>query len=78
MFALKPLEGGRISPEKAFRYLFHELDIPTTMIRLGSMDEVAETFGATAEVLTTKSLFHPSASYGNMISRSSSSTYAPT
>ena len=51
MIALKPLEGGRISPEKAFRYLFHELDILTTMVKLESMDEVAETFGATAEVL---------------------------
>jgi len=51
VIALKPLEGGRISPEKAFRYLFHELDIPTTMVGVGSMDEAAETFGAAAEAL---------------------------
>lgn len=50
--AIKPLGGGRVSPKKAFHYLFHDLDIPASMVGIGSLAEAEETLGAAAAVLS--------------------------
>jgi hypothetical protein len=51
VIAIKPLGGGRIPPQEAFRYLFHELQIPAVMVGVGSMEEAEETFTAATEAL---------------------------
>ncbi len=52
VIAIKPLGGGRIPPNEAFRYLFHTLKIPAVMVGVGSMAEAEETFRAATEALT--------------------------
>jgi len=49
--AIKPLGGGRIRPERAFKYVFREAGIPVSMVGVGSMEEAEETFGAAQSVL---------------------------
>lgn len=49
--AIKPLGGGRVQPEKAFRYVFQEVGIPMAMVGIGSLEEAEETFGAAMKVL---------------------------
>jgi len=53
VIGIKPLGGGRIRPMEAFRYVFEEVGIPTTMVGIGSMDEAEETLGAAASILKT-------------------------
>ena len=52
VIAIKPLGGGRIPPNEAFHYLFHDLKIPAVMVGVGSMAEAEETFHAATEALT--------------------------
>jgi len=51
VIAMKPLGGGRVRPERTFRYVFHEVDIPTAMVGIGGMEEAEETLGAAIKVL---------------------------
>jgi len=53
VIAIKPLGGGRVRPEKAFRYIFQRIGIPTAMVGIGSIQEAEETLGAASEALKT-------------------------
>ncbi|MEE8569999.1 hypothetical protein DRO66_01520 [Candidatus Bathyarchaeota archaeon] len=53
VIAIKPLGGGRVQPKKAFRYLFHKLNIQATMVGIGNMEEAEETFASAVEALKT-------------------------
>ena len=39
VYAIKPLAGGRISPDEAFRYVF-EFDVEGCMVGCASVEEV--------------------------------------
>jgi len=54
LIGIKPLGGGRVKPEEAFRYVFDYLDVPATMVGIGSIQEAEETLGAAATVLKSK------------------------
>lgn len=50
VIAIKPLGGGRVEPARAFRYVFHEIGVPVSMVGVGSMEEAEETLGAAQKV----------------------------
>jgi hypothetical protein len=52
VIAIKPLGGGRVRPERAFRYVFQELKIPVAMVGIASLEEAEETLGAAKKVLS--------------------------
>jgi hypothetical protein len=52
VIAIKPLGGGRIPPNQAFHYLFHDLHLPAAMVGVGSLAEADETLGAAATALS--------------------------
>lgn len=44
IIAIKPLAGGRIPPETAFKYVFNEVKVNASMVGVASETEVDETF----------------------------------
>ena len=51
VYAIKPLAGGRVDPEEAFRYVFG-FDVEGCMIGCASVSEVKEDFTAATDALT--------------------------
>ena len=51
LIGIKPLGGGRVKTTDAFRYVFEEIGVPTTMVGIGSTEEAEETLGAAMTVL---------------------------
>jgi len=52
VFAMKPLAGGRVRPEEAFEYLFHEIKISVAVVGVGSVKEASESFLAARRILS--------------------------
>jgi len=50
VYAIKPLAGGRVDPEEAFRYVFG-FDVEGCMIGCASISEVKEDFTAATSAL---------------------------
>lgn len=52
IIAIKPLGGGRVPPNRAFPYIFHEIDVHAAMVGIGSIEEAEETLNAAKITLT--------------------------
>ncbi len=50
VYAIKPMAGGRVNPEDAFRYVFG-FDVEGCMIGCASVSEVKEDFTAAIQAL---------------------------
>jgi hypothetical protein len=52
IIAIKPLGGGRVPPNLAFPYIFHEIGVHAAMVGIGSIEEAEETLIAAKTALT--------------------------
>jgi len=52
IIAIKPLGGGRVHPNRAFTYVFHEIGVHATMVGIGNMEEAEDTLNAAKTALT--------------------------
>jgi hypothetical protein len=52
IIAIKPLGGGRVHPNQAFPYVFHEVGVHAAMVGIGSIEEAEETLNAAKTTLT--------------------------
>ena len=54
IIAIKPLGGGRVPPNQAFPYIFHEIGVHAAMVGIGSIEEAEETLNAAKTALTVE------------------------
>lgn len=52
IIAIKPLGGGRVPPNRAFPYIFHEIGVHAAMVGIGNIEEAEETLNAAKTTLT--------------------------
>ena len=51
--AIKPLAGGRISPRRAFEFLYKDLGVDVCVIGVASESEIDEDIPLALEILST-------------------------